>query len=250
MWRTLLIVAVLSSTRSAADCASWSFKVWPPPGTVIPPNARLVIQGYDRAQEMVAKIAGLNPRLLVKSPDPLTFSPPIRLKVVEVHTGEMKITQAVLQPERLLIPGAQYTLAFEHTVEDPDFAPKGPLRWMAGGEPDSAAPTWSAPPLAGPGHFKQMGCGPIEEARVQLAVKDQSPWLVLSRVHGPTGGVREYLLTPDDEGELTVGHSMCMGAFQLGEGEWSLELVAVDVAGNSAPAPGGPLRFKGLDARK
>ena len=253
MSRALLIALALISARATADCMDWSWKVWPPPDTTLPTNGRIVLQGMGLAQKAVAHLAERNPRLKAKSPDPLTFAPPVRLKVVEVHVGEMLITQVVLQPERLLIPGTTYTLVFDQPGDEVEFTEgmylRGAPRWIAGAQADRAAPTWLEPPTARPGHFKQMGCGPIEEAKVQLAVKDEGPVLVLARVQGATGGVREYLLTPL-EGELAVGHSMCLGAFRLGDGEWTLELVALDAAGNATPAPGGPLRFKGLEPKK
>lgn len=249
MTRTFLLALVLVAARAPADCYDWKLSAWPPSGTKLPTNGRIVLIGYGLAQPQVAKIAERKPRLLAKSLDPLTFTPPIRLEVVELHVGELKLTQAVLKPEKPLFPGTRYTLAFEQTADDPDYDKGGRPFWFGGDGPDLEPPTWEAPPTPGPGHYKDMGCGPIEEARVSLAVKDQSLQLIRARVQGATGGVREYLIKPG-EGEVMVGHSMCWGPFILGEGEWSLELDAVDLAGNAAPAPGGPLRFKGLNAKK
>ncbi|EPX56543.1 hypothetical protein D187_007885 [Cystobacter fuscus DSM 2262] len=45
---------------------------------------------------------------------------------------------------------------------------------------------------------------------------------------------------------MAIGRGMCGGGFQLEEGvRYSVRLIAVDMAGNEAVAPGGPLIIQG-----
>jgi hypothetical protein len=235
----LLVVLPLSAW---ADCASWSWKVFPAPGTTVPTNARFVLQAYGTAQPVVASIATRHPRLVTQ--DGSQFP----LKVLEVNVGEFQLTQAVLQPKGALTEGTRYTLRFDQ--------PEGPERfslprdesasWIVG-PADFEAPVWATSPSAQPGKIVQYGCGPLVEARVAVALTSAEPVQFRARVSRPDGGVREFLLAPE-KGDIAIGHGMCSGAFEPGEGAWSLELTAVDLAGNATRAPGPALRFKGVES--
>jgi hypothetical protein len=236
-----LALSVLVPLAAWADCASWSWKVFPQPGSTVPTNARFVVQAYGDAQPIVASIATRHPRLVTQDGAQLP------LEVLEVNVGELLLTQAVLRPKGALTVGTRYTLRFDQ--------PEGPARfslprdesasWFAG-PADFDAPVWVTRPEAQPGKIVRYGCGPLVEARVAVALADGEPVLFRAHVSRPDGGVREFLLAPD-KGEVAIGHGMCSGAFRLDGGAWSLELTAVDFAGNATPAPGSPLRFKGVE---
>ncbi|MFZ5438759.1 MAG: hypothetical protein ACOZQL_02060 [Myxococcota bacterium] len=242
--RSLLLALTLAPLLAHADCREWSWSVFPEPGELVPTNARFVVQGYGLAQDAVKTIASRHPRLVTSAGEEFP------LKVVELHVGEFHLTQAVLSPKGALTPGVQYTLRFDQ--------PDGPERfwlskdtsptWFVGPDADFVPPRWKAAPTPLPSAVKEYGCGPAIEAQLAVQLDDASPVLVRARVTGPDQRPREYLLRLKD-GKLIVGHSMCSGAFVLDpEGEWQLELTAVDLAGNTAAAPGGALRFKGLTA--
>lgn len=238
--RGLVLAVLVVPAMAAADCMDWSWKVFPAAGSTVPPNTRLVLQGHGLARPIVADLAQRNPRLAVGSHR-------VPLKVIATHVGEFQLTQVVLQPTSPLMPGAQYTLRFDERPGEVAFRLNRDevARWTVAEESDFEAPVWRAAPVALAGVIKPMGCGPVVEARVRVALDDAGA-LVRARVTGADGKPREFLLAPRD-GELAVGHGMCNGAFQLGEGEWELELTALDAAGNATPAPGPALRFKGVE---
>jgi hypothetical protein len=91
-----------------------------------------------------------------------------------------------------------------------------------------------------------FGCGPAIEARVKVGLEDASELLVRAKVSRPDGSSKQYLLPAPKSGVLEIGHGMCAGAFEIGgDQEWSLELTAVDAAGNATLALTAPLAFKG-----
>jgi hypothetical protein len=54
-----------------------------------------------------------------------------------------------------------------------------------------------------------------------------------------------FRLTPSEQ-QVQIGHGMCSGGFELQEDvRYSVRLVAVDMAGNESPAPGGELLIQG-----
>lgn len=238
--RALLVGLLVFPLAASADCMSLSWAVSPPAGSTVPLNARFVLEGFGTAQDTVAKIASRNPRLVSESAR-------LALEVIEVHVGEMGITQAVLKPRGALKPGTKYTLEFDDQQRDRFFL-RGDQKpsWTAG-PPDRVAPVWGSAPSPEPGRVAQMGCGPDIQAQVRLDVSDTSAVLIRARVKDGTASEREYLLTPRSGAALGIGHGMCSGAFKLPEGAWTLELSAVDAAGNITPAPGPPLRFKYVD---
>lgn len=236
--RCLLALLCLAPVAARADCAASGWHVFPPPGSTVPTNARFVVQGFASSQAAVKSLATRHPRLVADTGEQLP------LKVLTVNEGGFELTQAVLAAKGALTPGVRYTLRFD----DDTFSLRRGVSasWVVGAGADFEPPRWQAAPSAKPGERKEMGCGPSVHARLELAVEDAGPVLVRAVVKRD-GEVKEFLLEREDDGSLRVGHGMCSGAFQLGDGAWTLELSAVDLAGNSTPAPGGAQAFKGLD---
>lgn len=241
--RSLVAMVCLVSFAARADCYDWNWHVFPPPGSTLPSNGRITVEAMGLAQDIVATMASRHPRLVAGEVQ-------IPLKVVELHKGGFRLTQVVLQAKGALAEGTRYTLHFDQPDDhlrlrlNRDASPS----WTVT-PADFAAPVWRKGPSQWAGRYKEYGCGPAIEARVGLLLADDSATQVRARITGTDGGTHEYLLETKDE-ELTVGHGMCSGAFQLDDGAWSLELIAVDAAGNSKVAPGGPLLFIGINANK
>ncbi len=239
--RSLVAMLCLLSFPVRADCMDWSWHVFPPPGTTLPTNGRVTLQATGRAREALETISKRHPRLVAGAIE-------VPLKVVERHVGDFEVSQAVLQAKGALTEGTRYTLRFDDTDTDFRFINEKSASWTVT-PADFTPPTWRSGPSPWPGRHVEYGCGPSHEARVGLVLADDNATQVRARVTGSDGGTREFLLEPKGK-ELVVGHGMCSGAFRLDDGAWSLELTAVDVAGNSTAAPGGPLRFIGIEAFK
>lgn len=236
-----LIFVLFTPLAAQAMCAMSAWDVFPAPGSKVPKNSRFVVEGYGSAQSAVVSIATRKPRLVSAK------GAQVPLKVVVINVGEKDITQAVLEPTAPLIEGTRSTLKFETDSKtrfelDENVRPS----WMVG-PADVEPPRWTKAPEAQPGVIELFGCGPAVEARVNVAIEDAAAILVRAKVTRTDGSSKHYLLPATKNGVLEIGHGMCSGAFKLGlEGkEWSLELTAVDAAGNATLALIPPLRFKG-----
>lgn len=230
--------ALLLALPSPAKCMSSSWEVWPSVETKLPLNPRIVIEGFGTAQPDVEKLASYGPALVAANHR-------VALEVKQTNVGEMKISQAVLAPVEALKPGLHYRLTWKKTP--PGFAE--PANWDVMTTRDDATPTWKSWPLANTGERAEFGCGPSESVSVKVDVTDAAPTLIRARVSHARKTV-EYLLRWSASEPLPIGHGMCSGAFQLTNDTWSLELSAVDVAGNETAAPGGVLAFKYLEPVK
>lgn len=233
--KTFALIAVLASFPAFAKCAAISWTVWPSLDTKLPLNGRVVIGGYGTAKPTVEKLASFGPALEATGHS-------VTLKVSETNVGEMLIAQAVLVPTESLKPGLNYRLTWKK--RPPEFTPSA--NWTTSNDKDLVAPQWLSPPFPQPGEHEELGCGPSDNARVDIAVLDNSPFLIRARVIRGTKRT-EYLLRWTKGESLSIGHGMCSGAFEL-KGDWQLELAAVDVAGNETPMGCGAIQYKNLDA--
>ena len=217
-------------------CATSAWDVFPASGSKVPKNSRFIVEGYGSAQPAVLSLATRKPRLIPAN------GAEVPLKVVEINVGEMSITQAVLEPTAPLIEGTRYRLKIETDTKREE----NMLAFWTVGPADVEPPRWTRTPEAQPGKITRFGCGPAIEAQVNVAIEDASALLMRAKVTRPDGSSRQYLLPVPQNGRLEIGHGMCSGAFKIGgEKEWSLELTAVDVAGNATLALSPPLKFKG-----
>jgi hypothetical protein len=233
--RTLLLV-LFTPLAARAMCATSAWDVFPASGTKVPKNSRFIVEGYGSAQPAVLSLATRKPRLV-----PATGAE-VPLKVVEINVGEKSITQAVLEPTTSLIEGTRYRLKIETDSKREESV----LAFWTVGPADVEPPRWTKAPEAQPGEITRFGCGPAIEAHVSAAIEDASELFVRAKVTRPDGSSRQYLLPAPQNGQLAIGHGMCSGAFEIGaEKEWSLELTAVDAAGNATRALGPPLKFRG-----
>lgn len=250
MLRSLSLLAVLLPRLALADCSDWSVSVWPPLGRPLPANGQLIIEGYGELQEQVSRITERSPRLVADEDED-----EVPLELIAVYRGEKRLTQAVLQPERPLKPGMRYTLRLKKPASTKvpvlraEISSKGDtlaMAWTAA-PADLTPPRWHEAPRATGQKVVQFGCGPASHVDVSAAVEDESAQVqVLAEVRRAEGGepVR-FRLTPSHQ-QVRLGHGMCSGAFELQEDvRYSVRLVAVDMAGNESPAPGGELLIQG-----
>jgi hypothetical protein len=248
MLRLLCLLALLLPRFVLAECASEAFWVWPPTGHALPANGQIVLVGYQLLQEPVAQIARSAPRLVAEKDE-------VPLRVVAVYRGELRLTQAVLRPERPLLPGRRYTLHLTQPKEAkgpliPDQVRtqdgKSPIAWTVS-HADVTPPRWREVPRKVSESVELMGCGPEVFVNVSASVDDDGSQVqMLAEVQDSVWGepVR-FRLTPY-ENEVALGHNMCAGAFRFAEGaRYTVRLIAVDMAGNATPAPGGTLPFEG-----
>jgi hypothetical protein len=244
MSRVLCLLSVLLPQVVLALCMEESLTVWPPPGQPLPVNGQLVLEGYGRTQEPVARIAEHSPRLVTEGDE-------VPLRIIAIHRGEKRLTQAVLQPERPLQPDRRYALRLKQPVasdvpELPARVWRNDLEWMIS-RPDVTPPRWREVPRTTGQELEEFGCGPAIHVAVSALVEDDGPRVqVLAEVRRAEGGTPvRFRLTPKGE-KVEIGHDMCSGGFELQAGvQYTVRLVAVDMAGNESVAPGGEVLVEG-----
>lgn len=231
---------VFLSDVAWARCGYYSLDVWPPPSTVLPTNAQIVIEVFS-SYGLLAADDARNPRLVSDTDE-------ISLTIVQTYQGEMLLSQVVLQPETPLNPSTVYTLTLEDE-EGADYVPsvwngsdQVDAQWTTGPGPDSTDPVWtSAPTLAGASHLS-YGCGPSAHILVGAELSDTGPLQYVADVRrlDEEGSVVVFRVTVEDPTE--IGHGMCSGAFLLQPAiEYEIRLGLIDAAGNTTSHIGEPL---------
>lgn len=239
----VVTAAVLAPRVSTAKCMYRRMQAFPRAGVHLPLNGRIVVEGYGADEDLVKDIA-------VHHPELWSAGDRVPLRVATMNVGGLSITQAVLVPERPLLPTTKYTLRIYAPERPASDESEEKLRdtfaWTTGAGADRAAPRWQAPPKVADRVYRELGCGPESYVNVQVSVADAQPVQVLAEVRPAGGGPSaRYFLQPQ-EGAIQIGHDMCSGAFQLADkGRYDVTLTAFDAAGNAAPAPGPALQIVG-----
>jgi len=103
------VATVLAGTAprdaAAAECPAGALSVLPAPGTTLPPNGRIVLEGSGSFVPLLRELASRKPALA-----PAGKGAVIPLGVAALHLGDSDVAQAVLVPSRPLAPATRYTL--------------------------------------------------------------------------------------------------------------------------------------------
>ena len=127
----------------------------------------------------------------------------------------MSWTQALLRPNRELVPGETYYLR----IDSLDAWSQGLLAdfsWTVGDKKDVVQPQWQKYPSISGEIVELFGCGPEVFVIFDLDIIDNSKVLVKTELMDlDTNKSSKYFLTPNKENKLYIGQSMCAGAFLL-----------------------------------
>lgn len=252
--RIALALAVsLAPALSAAKCAHAYLGSLPAHDTPLPANGLVWLEAFGADQPVVAALEGG-----AKAGERATAEAwlegaggRVPLTAKFVHVGHFNLTQAVLQPSKPLKEGQTYALVL--TRDGKAFRPTErvdgkdvPTTWKVG-PADETPPVWTGAPVITERTHVEYGCGPAIEVAVQVPV--EGAFAIEVTLQGPKG-TSSWWLPVESDGSIRIGHGMCSGAFDVSGGaERVATLVAVDAAGNRAPAPE-VLRFAGVVAKE
>jgi hypothetical protein len=230
----LLLSAVPAAARAEAKCASEGIQIFPLPGSVIPTNAQLILEGIGPDKDRVQQL-GRYKLLLVSDDDKVT------VKVKQSWKSAMNRSAVLLRPNAILKSNRVYRLALDDAL--PNFtllgvpAPHDLPSWRTGKGPDDKAPKWTSKPAVSEGEHQVVEGQLIRNVKVRMTMDDVSPsYLVLSirRVRGSTA-VQTYFV-PIQGGVAVAGHDACSGAFTFEDAKaYRATVECYDVAGNRAP---------------
>lgn len=240
-----IVLIFLLKVNIYSKCASGGIYFWPN-GNTIRQNSLIVIEGYAESQEIISALNKLYPVYLKSSKGK------IPLKVKAVYTGEFRITQAILKPEKTLTAGMEYEFHIDNLPNREKSIDRyndktgkyEPVKWKVIEGVDKEKPIWKSKPKIIEKKFIRYGCGPEIEVIFSCDVIDKSEFLikaVLTKLK--TNRVVEYYLTPS-KNKIYVGHDMCSGAFTFDESdEYEIDFSLLDASGNFTPWEGKEIRF-------
>ncbi|MBA2543014.1 MAG: hypothetical protein H0V17_25460 [Deltaproteobacteria bacterium] len=187
--KILLALAVLavSPATAEADCACGA---WLLTESVVEGQPSIVIE---------MSCATKAPKLVIEDPS----GKPAKVTLTATHGGQGS-TQYVFQPERPLAPG-------KHTVVAGGQPPKHVLTVVAA-PPNAAPATWSSAPSVTSQTQTEFGCGPAKSVMVTAGSAASLAYVELVD-DGSKRRSAGYVRVKN--GELSIGHGMCGGAFEL-----------------------------------
>ena len=196
--------------------------VHPGPTVPLPTNGRVILDVFPglllgEFDNIVSDVEAHHPQLS-------TDRERVALRIVEKYPHGAG-TKLILSAEHPLRPGTVYVLVF-----DPPFA--GVRRtWTTAASADREAPRWLSRPTAEPPVYRSQLCFTESFVEINVALAETVTIRIDARGHGDRRR-QQHVFIPTD-GRIRV---------PLPAGErYSLQLTAVDLAGNESKAPGGPI---------
>lgn len=225
----MVALALLSGRSGWADCRPDGLRLFPAPGSTVPTNTQLILEGVGKDQPKVAALVGT--QLVLEGPDDL-----VPVKVSRGWISTRHRIAVVLKPVRRLKADSVYQLLLDSAV--PEYTmlegPTEPPRWKTGANADTTGPRATIKPAIFEGLYRSEGDQLTRLLKVRTELVDESPiYLVvtLKRVRGPAG-VQSYFV-PLNGGVGTFGHDGCSGSFTFDDGRaYRGTFLAVDASGN------------------
>jgi hypothetical protein len=240
----LTLCMVLTYNTIWADCSGNGIQIWPSAETIVPDQV-FMFQGYFMDQSLAQQLDATYPIWLVSGAER------IRLEVLEVCEGEFYLTQAILKPVQRLQSGKTYQLIVEH-LDDPKriqvwnakhkkyMAPA----WTVAGVSALTKPRWTSAPVEVDRFFIGYGCGPSKGVVFKIPTDAVTALRVRVSVKGLSQESWTHYYLEVEEGNVTIGHGMCAGAFRLDRDErLEAKFALVDAAGATVPYGGPPVSF-------
>ena len=223
-----LILSISLLQFAVAECAFNGFAVFPK-STTITESGIIILEGYAESQKVVNALNKIYPVYLQSKHHR------VELDVQNIYKGMYRLTQAILVPKELLIPGQSYTLKIDGLPEYERFALK---QWNCLEKEEEATlpPILKSQPKFINSSLARYGCGPAVYAHFKLDINHNSTFFVKTELKNvETGKVYVYCLNTDAIGRVNVGHDMCEGAFDYKSmGKYQIRFKLIDLSGNES----------------
>lgn len=229
----ILCVFLSMGFRSSADCGGRRLFALPASGS-IKPTTVFIVEGYSLSQEV---IKGLNSKfpIYLKSENEQ-----IPLFILETHRGQYSVTQALLKPEKPLIPGRKYQLIIDSLSEGEAFGSYNanthqydPVSYLVTDESDTENPQWIDKPKEKDKSVEHFGCGNSIQITFSFKAEDQSDILIKTTVKSVESGKETVYILLAGTDMLYVGHGKCSGAFNFDDGmNYQAKFTLMDASGN------------------
>lgn len=228
----LPLVLALGWGRAAfADCASSGLLLYPAPGSVLPTNSQLVLEGLGVDEARVNRLIGHE--LVLRSEDDA-----VGVRVVRGWHSLVNRVAVILKPTRPLRRNHVYFLdprALGNRVSWLNGPRHGQPSWRTGDGADTRAPRWVHEPEVAQGEVAVKGGKVVRDVTLHAVVDDQSPVYLVVTLRPERGGTgAQVYFAPLDGGEAVIGQDGCTGSFAFEDnGAYRASAQAVDVTGRS-----------------
>lgn len=244
MGRLLIMLLLLFAATDVFSTCSWGgIWVWPESDS-INSNGIIVIEGYESSMETVKSIGVSFPAYLQSE------NHKVLLQRMTYNEGGYRLNQVLLKPTETLQVGETYMIVVEGVENsiigsiNPDVSQEKRKKWVVRSLLDTIHPTCATLPVETGKELRYYGCGLAIYVHFSLAVADVSDCLVKAIVTDKKSkNITTYFLHLKD-GSISVGHSMCSGAFDLDIGRrYEVEFQLMDASGNVGAPFGNKIAF-------
>ena len=230
----VLILATLISTIATAKCYNNGIDFLSR-NRVLNRNGQLILLFYGTSENLIKDLNKKYPIYLHSTASNDTLS------VIEVLKGGFRITEVILKPNKLLKENGNYEFKID-SLPEYERSPLDFNQTLQKGMPivfkttdiiDKELPVLMEMPLESKKYLQYLGCGPSISVSFKIKGVDTSELFVRACVKNEkTGEITDYILTIYD-GQVSIGHGMCAGAFNLYEGgNYEVSFCLIDQSGN------------------
>lgn len=221
----LIFIYQISYFNLFADCKNSYITVFPNKSNIAK-NSIFIIEAYGESESLINQLNKKHKIYLQSG------NKKVNLIVKEILKGAKFISQAKLQPEKILEVGLSYQLIIDSLNSEMSSFFSQPI-YNVTKPMDLIKPIILSKPKYKNKALKQYGCGPEAYVNFTFNVKDSSELIVKTILKNlKTGKIYIYYLIPKDN-EVSVGYGMCSGAFNLEEGyNYEVKFYFSDASGN------------------
>ncbi|EPX61242.1 hypothetical protein D187_001025 [Cystobacter fuscus DSM 2262] len=227
-----------------AACPADGVQLFPAPGSVVPTNTRLLLEGVGSLSEKVGALPGRVLRMQTEGHE-------VEVRVQRGWTSTLGRTLVILRLSGPLKPGLVYTLRLDDVLPGVKVlnSMMGHSRpeWNSGRGQDLARPRWLKRPVVSEGIFRRTREGSERFVKLRMSLSEDSPayaQVTLSRSKDKDNMAPQHYVLPLHDGVALLGHGACGGAFALEDGKsYRAKIDVFDAAGNLVPGVA-PLQFE------
>lgn len=202
-------------------------------------NGLIILEFYASSQERIPQLNKKYPVFLQSGLKKIT------LDVIEVLTGDFRVTQVVFKPQCELVEGEMYELIIDKLPEQGPLDINKitrkwePLKYEVLNSFDTHEPALTSSFSLGEGSITLFGCGPAKIVPFHFTAIDKSELFVRTTVKNKTTGKETTYILEVQEGKISVGHGMCSGGFYFNpEHLYEARFQLMDQSGNRGPVTG------------
>lgn len=229
----MALLTLLLGAAAEGKCAKEGIAAFPAPGSVIPLNSWLILEGVGAEQARVSSLVGRD--LLLRAPDDSVS--------VRVETGWRSAkgrTAVVLKPQRRLLANRLYSLLVEAYLPNSRVLGSGgpeALQWRSGDSADEKPPSYLLRPAVSEGLGRGEGEQTVRWVKLHATLAEESPaYLVITLRRARVQGSSQVYFAPLKGGEALLGHDECSGSFAFEDGRaYKATVEAFDASGNPGP---------------